>query len=127
MSRWVRCSNGKRAGFVSAKIGIFLLSSKFFKKFLFFSLKKWFHTACERLIRILFYKKRYKFFLKHFFATFSVPILLCWLAIVRKQAMPKPDLSERRAKFTRVFRAKGGMIHKDAPREEAAGREPIYL
>lgn len=41
--------------------------------------------------------------------------------------MPKPDLSERIAKFTRVFRAKGGMNHKDAPREEAAGQEPIYL
>ena len=34
MSRWVRCSYGKRAGFVGAKIGIFLLSSKFFKTFL---------------------------------------------------------------------------------------------
>ena len=34
MSRWVRCSYGKRAGFVGAKIGIFLLSSMFFKTFL---------------------------------------------------------------------------------------------
>ena len=40
MSRWVRCSYGKLAGFVSAKIGIFLLSSKFFKKFLFFFAQK---------------------------------------------------------------------------------------
>ena len=36
MSRWVRCSYGKRAGFVGAKIGIFLLSSKFFETFLSF-------------------------------------------------------------------------------------------
>ena len=36
MSRWVRCSYGKRAGFVVAKIGIFLLTSKFFEAFLLF-------------------------------------------------------------------------------------------
>jgi len=34
MSRWVRCSYGKRAGFVGVKIGIFLLTSKFFETFL---------------------------------------------------------------------------------------------
>ena len=34
MSRWVRCSYGKRAGFVGAKIGVFLLTSKFFETFL---------------------------------------------------------------------------------------------
>ncbi len=36
MSRWVRCSYGKRAGFVAAKIDIFLLSSKYFETFLSF-------------------------------------------------------------------------------------------
>ena len=47
MSRWVRCSYGKRAGFVDAKIGIFLLSSKFFlRHFCLFSLQKWFHKPC---------------------------------------------------------------------------------
>ena len=40
MSRWVRCSYGKRAGFVAAKIGIFLLFSKFFEGFLPFFAKK---------------------------------------------------------------------------------------
>lgn len=40
--------------------------------------------------------------------------------------MPKPDLSERIAKFTRVFRAKGGMTHKDAPREERDGNLYTY-
>ena len=34
MSRWVRCSYGKRAGFVVAKIGIFRLSSKLFPEYL---------------------------------------------------------------------------------------------
>ena len=29
MSRWVRCSNGKRAGFVGAKIYIIIETSKF--------------------------------------------------------------------------------------------------
>ena len=33
MSRWVRCSYGKRAGFVGAKIGIISESSKFFEYF----------------------------------------------------------------------------------------------
>ena len=40
MSRWVRCSYGKRAGFVGAKIGIFILSSKFFETFLLFFAQK---------------------------------------------------------------------------------------
>ena len=34
MSRWVRCSYGKRAGFVVAKIGIIFEDSKFFEIFL---------------------------------------------------------------------------------------------
>jgi hypothetical protein len=34
MSRWVRCSYGKRAGFVDAKIGIISENSKFFETFL---------------------------------------------------------------------------------------------
>ena len=34
MSRWVRCSYGKRAGFVDAKIGIIFEDSKFFETFL---------------------------------------------------------------------------------------------
>jgi len=34
MSRWVRCSYGKRAGFVDAKIDIISESSKFFEIFL---------------------------------------------------------------------------------------------
>ena len=34
MSRWVRCSYGKRAGFVGAKIGIISEYSKFFEAFL---------------------------------------------------------------------------------------------
>jgi len=40
MSRWVRCSYGKRAGFVVVKIGIFLLTSKFFEAFLLFFVQK---------------------------------------------------------------------------------------
>jgi hypothetical protein len=40
MSRWVRCSYGKRAGFVDAKIGIFLLTTKFFEAFLLFFAQK---------------------------------------------------------------------------------------
>ena len=40
MSRWVRCSYGKRAGFVGAKLGIFLLTSKFFEAFLLFFAQK---------------------------------------------------------------------------------------
>ena len=40
MSRWVRCSYGKRARFVDAKIGIFLLTSKFFETFLPFLAQK---------------------------------------------------------------------------------------
>ena len=38
MSRWVRCSYGKRAGFVGAKIGFISESSKLFETFLQFSL-----------------------------------------------------------------------------------------
>ena len=34
MSRWVRCSYGKRAGFVGAKIGFISESSKLFETFL---------------------------------------------------------------------------------------------
>ena len=34
MSRWVRCSYGKRAGFVGTKIGIISESYKFFEVFL---------------------------------------------------------------------------------------------
>ena len=34
MSRWVRCSYGKRAGFVGIKIVAFFLSSKYFPKIL---------------------------------------------------------------------------------------------
>ena len=48
MSRWVRCSYGKRAGFVDAKIDIISESSKFFELFCLFSSKKWFHKPCER-------------------------------------------------------------------------------
>ena len=40
MSRWVRCSYGKRAGFVVAKIGIFLLTNKYFETFLSFFAQK---------------------------------------------------------------------------------------
>jgi len=40
MSRWVRRPYGKRAGFVVAKIGIFLLTSKFFEAFLLFFVQK---------------------------------------------------------------------------------------
>ena len=40
MSRWVRCSYGKRAGFVVAKLGIFLLTSEFFEAFLLFFAQK---------------------------------------------------------------------------------------
>lgn len=54
MSRWVRCSYGKRAGFVDAKIDIISESSKFFELFCLFSPKKWFHKPCERLFYILF-------------------------------------------------------------------------
>ena len=36
MSRWVRCSYGKRAGFVGAKIGIISDSCKFFIHFLLY-------------------------------------------------------------------------------------------
>lgn len=48
MSRWVRCSYGKRAGFVDSKIDIISESSKFFELFCLFSPKKWFHKPCER-------------------------------------------------------------------------------
>jgi len=34
MSRWVRCSYGKRAGFVGAKIGVLIDSNKLFPVFL---------------------------------------------------------------------------------------------
>jgi len=34
MSRWVRCSYGKRAGFVDAKISLYSESCKFFEAFL---------------------------------------------------------------------------------------------
>ena len=34
MSRWVRCSYGKRAGFVDAKIAFFLEFTKIFEDFL---------------------------------------------------------------------------------------------
>ena len=33
MSRWVRCSYGKRAGFVGAKIMLFLESTNFYEDF----------------------------------------------------------------------------------------------
>ena len=57
MSRWVRCSYGKRAGFVSAKIGIISEYSKFFEVFLLFLCKNWFRKACERLFYVLFLYK----------------------------------------------------------------------
>ena len=40
MSRWVRCSYGKRAGFVAAKIGFISESSKLFETFLLFFAQK---------------------------------------------------------------------------------------
>lgn len=40
MSRWVRCSYGKRAGFVGAKISIISESSKYFETFLLFFTQK---------------------------------------------------------------------------------------
>jgi hypothetical protein len=57
MSRWVRCSYGKRAGFVGAKIEIISESYKFLRYFCQFSPKKWFHKPCERLFYILFWYK----------------------------------------------------------------------
>lgn len=54
MSRWVRCSYGKRAGFVDAKIDIISESSKFFELFCLFSPKKWFHKPCERKFLFFF-------------------------------------------------------------------------
>jgi len=45
MSRWVRCSYGKRAGFVGAKIGFISESSKLFETFLLFFTQKVFSQA----------------------------------------------------------------------------------
>jgi hypothetical protein len=57
MSRWVRCSYGKRAGFVDAKIGIFLLTSKFFETFLPFLAPKVVSQALWKAIFVLFLDK----------------------------------------------------------------------
>ena len=45
MSRWVRYSYGKRAGFVAAKIGFISESSKLFETFLLFFAQKVFSQA----------------------------------------------------------------------------------
>jgi len=59
MSRWVRCSYGKRAGFVAAKIGIISENSTFFETFLPISAQNMFHKPCERLFLLFFWIKRY--------------------------------------------------------------------
>ena len=55
MSRWVRCSYGKRAGFVGAKIDIFLLTNKFFDIFLPFLAPKVVSQALWKAILYSFF------------------------------------------------------------------------
>ena len=101
MSRWVRCSYGKRAGFVDAKIGIFLLTSKFFETFLPFLAPKVVSQALWKAIFVLFWIKRYKFIKISYLCSVFGTVPDCWLAAIGKQECR-------------------------SPRVEAAGREPIY-
>jgi len=55
MSRWVRCSYGKRAGFVDAKIGIISENSKFFETFLLFFAPKVVSQALWKVILYSFF------------------------------------------------------------------------
>jgi len=57
MSRWVRCSYGKRAGFVGAKIGILSDSNKLFPVFLMIFKEKWFQNSFTRLVKTSFLDK----------------------------------------------------------------------
>ena len=103
MSRWVRCSYGKRAGFVDAKIGIFRLTSKFFETFL-----PIFRPKSE--ISQAFVKGYYYYFLD------------------KAIHIPKNFVSLQcfRNRTSLLAYCHRGSKNAEAWAVEAAGREPIY-
>ena len=70
MSRWVRCSYGKRAGFVDAKISILSDSNKHLPIFLIIFKEKWSQNSFTRLVKAPFLHK--KGCNSYFFRTFAI-------------------------------------------------------